>query len=383
MPAPTPAAAAFIVALFHGAYLIRSGVQFASGDSATYAHWSARLVETGFDYPELLAEAAPAFPAFFYALFATLLALLRTVFAEDWSAALVTVNLAAHAGLAAMVMRLAALATGHSAAAAWTVLILFLGCHELLRWVPFVLSDVTFVFLAFAIFSLAAGRILEPGKSWLPVAFPAVAAIFYRPTGIVLVADLAWAAFLARRKRLPPWPVLAAAIAGFAALVAVAFAWLVEAPERWPFDAFSRAFEVVGSSYANGEVVRVRFATYHEAPSGLADILLISADRFRHFFAIGAAEYSLAHRAVSLAFFVPCYGLAAWLGIAMWRGDSQIGEAERRLFMAAAGAVFAYAFFHALVQIDFDWRYRLPVIPHLMLLAAGGAADLARRARGP
>jgi hypothetical protein len=50
------------------------------------------------------------------------------------------------------------------------------------------------------------------------------------------------------------------------------------------------------------------------------------------------------------------------------------------VFLAAAGAVLAYAVFHGLVQVDFDWRYRLPVIPHLILLAAGGIAVLGRGA---
>ena len=30
----------------------------------------------------------------------------------------------------------------------------------------------------------------------------------------------------------------------------------------------------------------------------------------------------------------------------------------------------------ASVQVDFDWRYRAPILPHLILLAAGGLADL-------
>ena len=84
---------------------------------------------------------------------------------------------------------------------------------------------------------------------------------------------------------------------------------------------------------------------------------------------------------MSLAFFLPVYALAGWLGIVLWRGNDGLGENQRRLFLASMGAVLAYASFHALVQVDFDWRYRLPILPHLILLAAGGAADLSRRAR--
>jgi hypothetical protein len=55
--------------------------------------------------------------------------------------------------------------------------------------------------------------------------------------------------------------------------------------------------------------------------------------------------------------------------------------------MLAAGAtVLITALFHGLLQVDFDWRYRLPVLPQMILLAAGGVAVLRRRrtgSRGP
>jgi hypothetical protein len=63
----------------------------------------------------------------------------------------------------------------------------------------------------------------------------------------------------------------------------------------------------------------------------------------------------------------------------LWRGRTGFAAPERKVFLAAFGAVLSYALFHALVQVDFDWRYRIPILPHLILLAAGGLADLARR----
>lgn len=376
---PSLVLAALAILALHGFYAWATGVRMAS-DSAAYAYWSARLVETGFDYPRLLAEASPQFPALLYVLFASLLALLRLGFGEGWTAALVALNLAAHVGLGLLVVRLAVRTTG-SAAAGWAALLLFLGCHGIVKWVPFLLSDASFVFLAFAIFTLAAARILGDARGWLAVAPAAAAGIFYRPTGIVLVPDLVLSWWLSRRRvpflsRTRAALLLAAATLGGALL----FAWLVQDPSRWPFVTLSTAFEVVAQGYAGGEVVNGRAETYHAPPAGLADYLLISADRFVHFFAIGARDHSLLHWTGSAAFFVPAYALAGWLGFVLWRGDSALPPAERRVFVAAGGAVLAYAVFHALVQVDYDWRYRLPILPHLILLASGGAADLARRA---
>ncbi|MGZ8286018.1 MAG: hypothetical protein ACXW27_03570 [Allosphingosinicella sp.] len=376
--APSWWAVGLAVGAAHGLYLLAVGVRM-SPDSHAYAYWSERLVESGFDYPELIAEASGGFPAILYALFATLLALLRLAFGSGWAGALVAVNFAAHLALAILVVRLAARVT-RNAAAAWGALLLYLGCFDLLMWVPFVLSDATFVLLAFGIFTLAAARILGDSKGWAAVFAPAAAGLFYRPTGMVLIPDLAWAVYLSRTgvKAVRRGPVLAAAAAALL-VAASAFAWFMQDPSRWPLDSLSNAFRDTAAGYAQGEVVSGRFETYHAPPAALADFLIVSADRFLHFFAFGAAGFSAAHRLVEMAFFLPCYALAAWLAVALWRGKTGFSGPERKVFLAAFGALLSYAVFHALVQVDFDWRYRIPILPHLILLAAGGLADLARR----
>lgn len=369
-----------LVALLHGAYVLAAGVTLAS-DSAGYAFWSQRLLDSGFDYAGAMADSNTTFPPILYVLFATLLALLRLAFASGWTVALVALNLAAHVLLGALIVRLAVRLTG-SGPAGWGALLLYLGCFDLLMWVPFILSDATFVCLAFVIFTLAAARILGDSRGWLKLLVPAVAGVFYRPTGMVLLPDLAWAIYLSRTtKKVGRWPLVAAIAASVAALV-VAFAWFVQDPGRWPFAAFAGSFRSVASGYALGEVVSGRLETFHAPPGPLVDYILISADRFLHFFAFDAAAFRRAHLAVELAFFLPCYALAAWLAVSLWRGRTAFAAPERKVFLAAFGAVFCYALFHALVQVDFDWRYRVPILPHLILLAAGGLADLARRVEG-
>jgi hypothetical protein len=377
VPPPGPWTTMLLVGACHGVYVLLAGITLGS-DSLAYAYWSARLVESGFDYPTLMAEAKSSFPPLLYALFATLLALLRLAFGGGWQTALVALNFGAHLSLGILVVRMAVRLTA-SAAAGWGALLLYLGCFDLLVWVPFILSDASFVFLAFSIFTLAAARILGEARRWLPVLVPAAAGIFYRPTGIVLVPDLAWAIYLAKARKLPlgRGPAMALLAAATAAL-ALAFAWLMQDPARWPFEALGTSFRDVASSYALGEVVSARPETFHSPPRQLADFLLISADRFVHFLAPGASAFGVGHRIAELAFFLPCYALAAWLAVALWRGRTAFAAPERKVFLAAFGAFFSYALFHGLVQVDFDWRYRLPVLPHLILLASGGLADLVR-----
>lgn len=375
---PSPLIVAMAVTVLHGAYSLSLGVIMAP-DSRNYAYWSERLLDSGFAYGPLLTEAKVGFPAAPYALFATLLALLRLAFDEGWPTALVALNFAAHVGLGVGLVLLTHRLTG-SGAAAWGALLLFLGCHDLLQWVNFVLADATFALLAFVIFVLASKRILGEARSWLGVALPTAAGIFYRPTGIVLVPAVVLAWMLSRK---PKMFLRRGSVIGMTTVAAVAaavsFAWLVQDPNRWPFGIFSNAFDIVGNGYRGGEVVNGRLETYHAPPSALPDYVLISLDRFVHFFAVGAAGYSPGHWLVSAGFLLPCYALAGWLLLAIWRGKTSFSMQQRKIFILAAGAILAFAAFHALVQVDFDWRYRTPILPHLILLSAGGIADLLRR----
>ena len=379
LAAPPLWLAGVLVLAVHGAFALASGPRMAP-DSVTYGIYAGKLIDSGFDFVGVIQQANSAFPPILYAFFVNLVALLQLAFGADWPQALLVVNLLADAALAMLLVRLVRRTTG-SPLAAWGALLLFLGCYDLFHWVPFALSDTTFVLIALSVFTLAAARILGDAEGWGRVMGLAAVGVFYRPTGMVLLPDLAWAAWLARGGRIAAyrlWPIAALLVAVTAG--AFAFAWFMQDPARWPFETLSKAFEITARDYAAGHVVGGRPETYHAPPSQLVDFVLISADRFIHFFAIGGADFSLAHWLVQLAFFLPCYGLAGWLLVALARGDTAFAPPVRRVFLASAGAILAYALFHGLVQVDYDWRYRVPVIPHFIMLAAGGLADLARRA---
>jgi hypothetical protein len=380
--APALLWAAVAIVLLHGVYVLLSGVHMAP-DSYTYDLYSSRLLESGFSYRRVLAEADAKvdFPALLYVLFTTFVAILKLIFGNAWPIALVAANFGAHVLLGMLIVRLANLIAGPLAG--WTALLLFLGCFDLLQWVNVVSSDTTFFSLTFWVFSLTANRLLGRARNWWPVAALAFAGVFYRPTGLVLLPDLAWGWFLSRRAIVPRQMLfMLAAAASLAVLGLACFAWLMQGPARWPFNILAGSFEVVAKGYAAGEVVSARPETYHAPPAAMLDYLLITADRFVHFFAIGAAPHSWSHWLVSALFFVPCYGLALWLIWALARGSDAMSLGGRKVIFTAAGAIVAYAIFHGMIQVDFDWRYRAPILAELMLMASAGLALAARKVSG-
>jgi hypothetical protein len=372
--APSPALVFALAAAANGLFAAVSGVRY-GGDSRGYAQAADRLIESGFDYVTVVSQTHSTYPTVMYVLFATVVALLKLLFGGGWDTALVVLNVLAAAGTAALAVGVARRAT-ESALAAWGATALFLGCFGITAWTPFILSDTTFLLLSFLVFAAAADRVLHREKGWAPVFALAVAAAFYRPTGVVLIPAAAWAMYLARSqpgrgRRMVSGALALAGVAGV-----FLFCWILQRPSRWPVDALTGTLDQTAEFYALGEVVSARPSTYHAPPSTVLEYAAIAADRFLHFFAVGADDFSLAHTLVNAAFFVPVYGLAVWLAVAMLRGRDGLSQPRRDVLLAAAAFVLVTAVFHGLLQVDFDWRYRVPILPHLVVLAAGGIAAL-------
>jgi hypothetical protein len=377
-PGPLSPTVAFVaVSLVFGAYGLVSGLGFGP-DSRAYSAAADQLIATGFDYPTVVGESRATYPPSMYVGFATVVALLKLTLGGFWTVGLAVLNVLAAGGVAALLARLTQRATD-STAAAWAGLALLLACFNIAVWTRFILSDGTFLLVAFGVFALAADRILRREGSWLPIFALAVVATFYRPPGVVLIPAVAWALYLSR-SRPGRGRKAVVALAGAAAVAGtLLFSWILQEPSRWPFDAFTKPLARTAYFYEIGEVVSARPVTYHAPPTSVLEYAAIAGDRFLQFFAITTADFSLAHDVVNALFFVPCYALTAWLLVAMARGRDGLSQPQRDVFWAAAGFVLLTAAFHGLLQVDFDWRYRSPILPHLVLLAAGGAAVLLRR----
>src|SRR5207249_102818 len=114
-----------------------------------------------------------------------------------------------------------------------------------------------------------------------------------------------------------------------------------------------------------GEVVYDRPETSRRPPRTVSDHLVIKADRFVRFFQVTSSKYSWTHNAVNLAYFVPLYLFGVVGLVHGWRSADR---RRRSLIRLLALWIGVYAFFHALTVLDFDWRFRTPLIPHLALL---------------
>jgi hypothetical protein len=381
--------ALLLVALEYATITLRRGPVVSTVDTATYSRWADLLVAAHFDYFTWSRSIDFVVPPLAYSGWVTVVALNKLAFGAAWADGILALNLAAAIVSVGIVLRLVAgvtasrLAVGAAAAS-------FFVAFELFLWIPYALADVTFMFLTVAVFSLLVSNALSGGhhglaRRALPFAL-GLLALAYRPAALPLVVVMIVAGVAGGRLRAADAAarVTAARRIGVGIGFVIAAAILVDAllmsdPSRWPFPFLSSWIRELGQEFQAGYVIYGRPETYHPAPGGFLDYVWLDVDRLRSFFVFTAAGFSREHVLVNVAFFVPAYVGWAIAAVSLLRGKS--GSTWPEWWATVLGTLFVLSFclFHSLQQIDFDWRYRLPCLPVLAMLAAIGWHRLLRR----
>ena len=370
-----PLVAAIAVLIVHGCVVLRSGVSLPP-DSVAFSLRADLLIANHFNFAAASrASGVHNVPSEMYMLFTTLLALAKLVAGVRWPTIFVVANLCFDALTAAILVKLVRLVT-RSTAAAVLAIVVWLLCYDVVTWVRMPLTDVPFLVVSFAAFASVVAPYLAGGKptrkNIIASVVLTVISVLLRPVGflwliLMVTASLVMSGRLRRRS-------LIASALLVAAAAFVAHTFVVRNPESWTIDTLARSVRWDAKSYRLGEVIKGRPETFHAPPSTAVDYAAITADRFVHFFAPMAATFSRGHKIAGVAFYAPLYLLAIAAVIAAARRKGTTAD----VVILSAVVVLTVAFWHSLVVIDYDWRYRLPILPHLIFLAACAVPLLSR-----
>ncbi|HUP60160.1 MAG TPA: phospholipid carrier-dependent glycosyltransferase [Thermoanaerobaculia bacterium] len=320
--------------------------------------------------------------------FPMFVALAQAVTPDHWRGIILTFNVVCAAITAVLLVMTVRLVTSSVLAAA-AALLFYLTAYDVLVWVKFVLTDPLYGVWTLATFYLLLRGVMDepPMKRrrlWLVLAL--VAGFITRPAGIVLpplVILTEW--LIVPRAGDAPAPKRAVVLLIFTAVVAgfVVRAALFQDIRRWPLERMRPILTEYAAREKTGEVVWDRRETFHRPPVTIGDHLLIQADRFVRFFQVTSSGFSRTHNLISLAYYTPLFLFGIVGALSGLRGrDSR----RRAVVLAVLLWIFGTALMHAVTILDFDWRYRLPVVPQLILLAACGVGALGggwSRARVP
>ena len=384
------------IAVFFAVLLYVQGQGLAS-DTLTYSNWADKLILFHFNYLEFARKTTSDAPPILYIGWLTVVALFKLVLGSAWMTGIVVLNYCLALLAVWKLLELVAVITRST----FSVLLagsLILVAYELFNWIHFVLSDTSFMGLSFILYCLLCTSFISPthrntkslGLAWghFGVVILLTVALFYRPGGVplLLVAGLALIfrqslnrgaqrASLARRGG-----VLFCLLAATAILV---HAYLMKNPESWPFSFASDAVQKLSANYHRGEVIDGRPETNIFNPNSWFDFIHITLTRFVYFFFFFVKPFSFIHKVGNFVFFVPTYAFAFLAGFKVFQKNRLSAQAWWSCWIALLW-IASYALFHSMLRIDYDWRYRLPcMLPLIVMACVGFQAFLAGSNHSP
>lgn len=313
-------------------------------------------------------------------IFPSILAVVRMISPAHWQSIMLAINVVCAAITAMLVVKLVRMVTG-SDAAATIALLFYLVCFDVLVWVRFLETDSIYTAIATAAFLLVVRGVLYPdgpqGRRRANVALATILAAVTRPVGVVVVPLVILVEWLFGQRAEKTGRRVVWMLVGFG-IVATFFlhAYLYQDPRRWPSDWMRPKLQEYAAREQGGEVVWGRHETFHQPPSTMSDYLSIEADRFVRFFQITSSGFSRTHNLMAIAYYGPLF-LLTLIGIA--DGLRSADGRRSAVVQVALLWIVTEAALCAVTNLDFDWRYRLPLMPQIILLGACGADALMRR----
>ena len=308
-------------------------------------------------------------------LFIALLAAARAVAPVHWALIIIAVNVIGSGLVAVLLVDLVRRST-RSDAAPVIALLAYLASYEIIQWLSRILTDPLFCALSFNPFYLVARRIVsdEPPRPIL-LTVSVLAAVFARPPGILLIPLVLFVELVLVQRRVTA-KTATAVILVIAAVTLVIRSEVVHDPGRWPFPFVRPIIGWMSQREKAGEVVMDLKESDRPPARTAFDHAVIVVDRTARFLQFTSPSYSRVHTLFNIVWFTPVYGLALIAIIDAFRRDDR---RRRALIAASLVWIVLFAYLYGLSVLDYDWRFRTPLIPHFILLAACGADAVARR----
>lgn len=344
-----------------------------SPDSYCYSRWADTLISDNFNMANYQKNMEALRTPYLYLGFISFVALTKIIAGAYWQQLIVIINVISGALLAVMLADLVYIFTS-SKVSTWLTFIIYAFNPEIISWSRYILSDVSYMFLNFAIsYSITKAFSTKDRvrvRYWAITIFVLLVSIFYRPPGTIMIPIVLFAFYINQRKKEMRWKPFFT----FFALFILAFIFIHAAVIKniWSMQSYTGNGGVKGFIvflYKNGIIIHDRPHTYHNAPSALLDYVFITIDKFIHYFYFSDRLFSSTHNVVNYLYFVPLYVLSI-LGVLIVKRESS--SIKRSLIALSAIVIVAYSLSHSVTIIDFDWRYRLPILPYLIFVAGLG-----------
>lgn len=361
-----------------------------SGDSVRYAQWADELIASNFDVFAVKSQAHNY--ASQYIVFIYLVAVVKVLFGSVWLQVIAALNVIFNMITLVLLLKLLSQFTKSV-----VILVLaggfYLVSYDIIVWTKFMLSDSLYLLLSFLFFigSLHIAKqkndsIVFRKSQLILTFFLFLVCLVTRPTAIPLIVYLIVVVLVINssisQSNIQRTAIITVLSLLFVTLLGVFSIGVVMAdPSVWSFDAGKEVVYYYSERFMDGAVVHDRPETYIQVESRTLDFMYLTFLKFINFFTITLSGYSNAHSAYNIAWLTPVYLFSVFALVELFRKQSTLPVSALLVILLGFLYVYIVAAFTAVTLLDYDHRYRIPVLPILIMMASLGAVSLIQRVR--
>ncbi len=343
-------------------YILNTGYSMSS-DSERFARWADELIKLNFNiFDFFLIDKFTVRPhLFFFSVPVFLIAVCKVIFVNEWQFAFLLLNLILVFFSLVFFVKSLLLIKVRPILIALTLPIIVISV-DMLIWPRFILSDMIYAFLVLYVTHFIIRGIIIDRINYLKLFIIIFLLFASRPSSIpVVVAIMLFIVISKFQIFLKQKNILLFLLAIFISIPFVlGLAYLII---EINFSGIAK-IDFLTDMVKKGMIIHDRPETWISKPDNFIDILFIYFLRLINFFNPYASTFSILH--ISLNVIQISIIL---LSISIWSFFGSHIKIYNKIFLFILLLSFSVAAFHSFILIDYDWRYRFPIIlPMLMLL---------------
>ena len=342
-------------------YHLNSGYSM-STDSKRFSKWADDLIRLDFNLYEFFSiDINYNMPSlFFYSVPVVLIALCKVIFVNEWQFAFLILNLS-FAFFSIIIFVKSLLLIKVRPVLISLTLPLIVASVDILIWPKFILSDMIYAFLVLLSVYLIIKGIIKDKINYLAISIIIFLLLASRPSSISAV--FAILSFIIISK----FPIFMKQknILLFILITFVSTPFLLSLVYffiEFYFDNIDK-IDFYTDMVKNGMIIHDRPETWVNQPQNFIDIVYIYFLRLINFFNPYASTFSIVHIALNVIQIV-----LILISVFIWFFFGGHIKIYDKIFLFILLLSFSVAAFHSFILIDYDWRYRFPIILPLILL---------------
>ena len=331
-----------------------------SSDSDGYAKWADNLIKLDFNLFNYYSQSTSDNPNYIYTIPVLLISLSKFFFGTEWQYAFMIINLIL-VFFSLVIFSKSLLILKVRPLIISLAMPLFVLSVDLMVWPKYILTDTIFSFMVMILIYVIIKGIIKEKFYYLPLFFMIVLMFLTRPSSLPFIfAIIAFIIILKIKINYNP-KVILLFIFILSILTPFIFAILYQLI-KVNLNENTQAIFLI-EMVETGMIIHDRPETWVDAPNTFIDVVYIYFLRFLSFFKPYAESFSTIHIILnSLQTVVIFLSIATWVLLV-----ENLKSIHKTVFLILLIS-FSVAAFHSFTLIDYDWRYRFPIIIPLIML---------------